>query len=159
MKACVSTGEERIVGTTTGSYGASRSFTATCPGHRQGPRGLLPHSAPRGAIRVARHLIKRDGPHHEGTGDEQLSALKNCEWVADVLGELPPAQREVMGYTADGLDRGEIAGTLGISRKVVRRSLRDARKLLTRLLNPDGEFKQPAAQRHALPGRRPDEQH
>lgn len=71
----------------------------------------------RGNLRITLRLIERAGPHREGTDDEQLAALENREWVEDVLSELPPAQREVMGCIADGLGNEEIADRLGISKR------------------------------------------
>ena len=94
----------------------------------------------RGTGRVAQRLVKR-GPSSlraEGTEDTGLSALENRDWIADVLSELSPSQREVMERIADGLTYEEIAVDLGKSRDVVRRRLCDARARLTQILNPDG---------------------
>ena len=52
-------------------------------------------------------------PHQEGAEDSQLTAWEDEEWVAHVLSALPPAQRQVMELIVKGLDRDEIAETLG----------------------------------------------
>jgi RNA polymerase sigma factor (sigma-70 family) len=97
----------------------------------------------RGPSRVSKRLIERGHvPRHEGADDQRLTAWEDRQWVASILSPLPPAQREVMGYIADGLSREEIAEALGKSRDAVRRNLCDARAHLARLLNPDGGFKQ-----------------
>jgi RNA polymerase sigma factor (sigma-70 family) len=94
--------------------------------------------------RVAARLVERGHVSQcEDAEDEGLGVEANRQWVADVLSELPPAQREVMQLIADGLTHKEIAETLNISGEAVRRRLCDARARLTQLLNPDGEFKQP----------------
>jgi RNA polymerase sigma factor (sigma-70 family) len=94
----------------------------------------------RGNRRVARRLIER-GPaslHREGTEDAELSSLEGHDWVADVLSQLTPAQREVMERIARGLTNEEITADLGKSQDVVRRRLCDARGRLVQILNPDG---------------------
>ena len=97
----------------------------------------------RGTGRVARRLIERGHvPGHEGDEDRQLTAWEDDEWVAAVLSGLPSAQREVMELIVKGLDRDEIAETLGKTREAVRRSLSDARARLSGALNPDGSPKQ-----------------
>jgi RNA polymerase sigma factor (sigma-70 family) len=98
----------------------------------------------RGTRRVARRLIDRGHvPHQEGAEDNRLTAWEDAEWVADVLSCLPRAQREVMECIATGLDRDEIAQTLGKTKEVIRRHLCDARTRLADELHPDGEHKQP----------------
>jgi RNA polymerase sigma factor (sigma-70 family) len=93
----------------------------------------------RGTARVARRLIERGhAPHQEGAEDAGFSAAESEEWIAGVLSELPPSQREVMERIAGGLTYEEIAEDLGRSREVVRRRLCDARARLVRILNPDG---------------------
>jgi RNA polymerase sigma factor (sigma-70 family) len=100
----------------------------------------------RGTSRVARRLIERG---------YQLTAWEDEEWVAYVLSSLPSAQHEVMELTAQGLDRDEIAKTLGKTRETIRRILCDARARLSRELNPAGERRQdPARQRRLQPSRR-----
>lgn len=112
----------------------------------------------RGTARVTRRLIERGHiPPYEGAIDAELSAREGREWIADVLSELSGTQREVMERIADGLTYEEIAEDLGRSREVVRRRLCDARARLVQILNPDGESMQPNLQRHAPPGRRPDD--
>jgi RNA polymerase sigma factor (sigma-70 family) len=75
----------------------------------------------RGTGRVARRLIDRGHvPCQEGAEDSQLTAWEDEEWVAHVLSSLPAAQREVMELIAKGLDRDEIAETLGKTREAIR---------------------------------------
>lgn len=98
----------------------------------------------RGNRRVAQRLIDRGHvPHQEGAEDARLTAWEGDQWVADILGVLPTEQRKVMECIAQGLDREEIAETLGKSRATVRQSLCSARARLAELLNPDGERRQP----------------
>lgn len=97
----------------------------------------------RGIPRVASRLVERGHvPHSEGAVDESLTALDDCDWVADVLSNLPPGQREVMQCIADGLDREEIAKLLGKTPATIRRRICDARARLAQLLSPDGDYKQ-----------------
>ena len=94
----------------------------------------------RGTSRVARRLIER-GPasvRREGAEDPGLSTLEGHGWLADVLSQLTPAQREVMERIARGLTNEEIAEELGRSQDVVRRRLCDARARLVQILNLDG---------------------
>ena len=94
----------------------------------------------RGPGRVARRMIERGSvPIREGAEDSRLTELEDSQWVAAVLAILPPAQREVMECIAAGLDRDEIAETLGKSKEAVRRNLCDARARLAAELHPDGE--------------------
>jgi RNA polymerase sigma factor (sigma-70 family) len=98
----------------------------------------------RGNLRVARRLVERGHvPRQEGLDDRQLTASEDDEWVADVLSALPSAQREVMECIVKGLDREEIAETLGKTRQAVRRNLSDARVRLADVLHPNGGHKQP----------------
>jgi RNA polymerase sigma factor (sigma-70 family) len=97
----------------------------------------------RGTGRIARRLIDWGYvvQQEEGAEDTRLTRLEDDEWVADVLTCLPPAQREVMECIARGLDRNEIAETLGKSKAAIRRLLCDARTRLASELNRDGEHK------------------
>lgn len=98
----------------------------------------------RGPSRVARKLIERGHvPYQEGGEDRQLTAWEDEEWVAHVLSCLPPAQREVMECVAKGLDRDEIAETLGKTKETIRRHLSDARARLARELDPNRDHIQP----------------
>jgi RNA polymerase sigma factor (sigma-70 family) len=99
----------------------------------------------RGPDRMARRLVERGHvPHRDGVEDGRLAELEARAWLADVLGILPPAQRKVMQCIADGIDRAEIAGELGMSKEAVRRNLCDARRRLSAELHPDGEHKHPS---------------
>lgn len=100
----------------------------------------------RGDRRVAQRLIDRGHvPHREGAEDDGLTAWEDDQWVSDVIGVLPPAQRAVMKCIAEGLHRDEIAEELGMSRETIRRHLCDARARLAELLNPDGGPRQPSS--------------
>lgn len=99
----------------------------------------------RGSQRVAQRMIERGHiSHEEGIEDDGLARYEHDTWVADVLRELPRAQREVMLRIAIGLDRKEIAEALGISNDAVRARICDARRLLIKILNRNGTFKQSA---------------
>jgi RNA polymerase sigma-70 factor (ECF subfamily) len=103
----------------------------------------------RGTSRIARRLIERGhAPHQEGAEHSQLTAWEDEEWVAHVLSSLPPAQREVMELIAKGLDRDEIAETLGKTKEAIRQNLCDARARLSRELNADGERRQDPNGKH-----------
>jgi DNA-directed RNA polymerase specialized sigma24 family protein len=98
----------------------------------------------RGNRRVVQRLVDRGHVlREEGVEDGRLAEWEDDQWVAWILSALPPAQREVMQYIAQGLDREGIAEALGITRAAVRRRLCDARAHLAALLNPDGELRQP----------------
>lgn len=121
----------------------------------------------RGPRRVARRLIEQGHIScQEGAEDHQLIAREDEEWVTHVLSSLPTAQREVMELIAQGLDRDEIAETLGKTKEAIRRNICDARARLARELNPVGEHRQdPGIKRRRQPprrtahasGRRPDD--
>lgn len=101
----------------------------------------------RGTSRLTRRLIERGHVSlREGAEDGQLTELEDDEWIANVLSILPPAQRKVMECIARGLDRREIAETLGMSNDAVRRNLCDARARLAAELHPDGQHKHPPSQ-------------
>jgi RNA polymerase sigma factor (sigma-70 family) len=98
----------------------------------------------RGTARVACRLVERGHvTPHEGAEDQRLAAREGHEWTESVLSELTGAQREVMQLVAGGLSHEEIAEAIGKSGDVVRRRLSDARARLVKILNPDGEFRQP----------------
>ena len=94
----------------------------------------------RGTARVAQRLIEcaPSSLREEGAEDTGLSILEGHDWVADVLSQLTPAQREVMERIALGFTYEEIAGDLSKSQDVVRRRLCDARARLVQILNADG---------------------
>lgn len=72
-----------------------------------------------------------------------------------MLSSLPTAQREVMELIAQGLNRDEIAETLGKTKEAIRRNICDARAHLARELNPVGEYRQdPDSKRRQQPPRR-----
>ncbi|MGD0602361.1 MAG: sigma-70 family RNA polymerase sigma factor [Streptosporangiaceae bacterium] len=102
----------------------------------------------RGPERVARRLIERGFiPYEEGVEDSRLTAWEDDEWIAHLLSCLPPAQREVMEYIVRGLDRDEIAETLGKTKEAIRRHLCDARARLVRELHLNDQHEQPPAER------------
>ena len=110
----------------------------------------------RGTPRLARRLIERGhAPRQEGAEDSQLTAWEDDEWVTDVLSVLPPARREVMELIVKGLDRDEIAQTLGKTKQAIRRHLCDARAHLSSELNTNGERRQnPSGEHKQQPPRR-----
>jgi RNA polymerase sigma factor (sigma-70 family) len=110
----------------------------------------------RGTPRLAQRLIERGHvPCQEGAEDSQLTVWEDDEWVADVLSVLPPAQRKVMELIVKGLDRDEIAETLGKTKEAIRRHLCDARARLSRELNANGDRRQnPVGDHKQQPPRR-----
>lgn len=97
----------------------------------------------RGTGRVAERLVERGHVfYQEGAEDSELTRAEDEEWVAHVLSGLPPAQHEVMELIAKGLDRDEIAETLGMTREAVRQNICYARARLSRELNTNGERRQ-----------------
>jgi len=97
----------------------------------------------RGSRRLIQRLVERGDFPAEGAEDRGLTDFEDRDWVADVLSILPPAQREVMECIAAGMDRDEIAATLGKTKEAVRQNLCSARARLAKVLHPDGEYKQP----------------
>jgi RNA polymerase sigma factor (sigma-70 family) len=70
-------------------------------------------------------------PRPAATGGEaELSQREDLEWVAQLLGELPPAQREVMALLVDDHSQVEIAEILGKTPAAVRQNLAAARRSL-----------------------------
>ncbi len=89
-----------------------------------------------------------DDPGHdqdaEGAEDHRLSEWESDRWREDALSLLPPRQRQVMERVGAGFDTKEIAQDLGMSADAVRRSRSDARKSLSKVLRPDGEYRRAA---------------
>ena len=103
----------------------------------------------RGTRRVAQRLIEQGHiSHQEGAEDSQLTACEDEEWIVHMLSGLPPAQREVMELIAKGLDRDDIAETLGKTKEAIRRNLCDARVRLSRELNANGNHRQDPNSEH-----------
>jgi RNA polymerase sigma factor (sigma-70 family) len=106
----------------------------------------------RGPQRVARRLAEKGHwSRQEGAEDPGLTVWEDSQWVDQVLGRLPRAQREVMECIVRDIDPGEIAAVLGKTKEAVRRNLCDARARLRRELNPDGTPKQPAPNKASAP--------
>lgn len=97
-----------------------------------------------GAWKTAYRLIERGHVlQREDAEDERLAELEGCDWLDEVLSQLTPAQREVLQQVADGLNYQEIARAIGKSPEVVRQRMAAARARLTKILAPDGSYRQP----------------
>jgi RNA polymerase sigma-70 factor (ECF subfamily) len=82
--------------------------------------------------------------------DHELNVWEDEQWVAQLLAQLPPTQREVMRCLVDGLTSVEIAELLGKTPEAIRQNARLARKKLLVLLRPGPGvmapvFREPAA--------------
>ena len=90
-----------------------------------------------------------DDPGHdqriERVEDHRLCEWEGGRWLEDVLGRLPPRQREVMKCIGAGLGNKEVARRLGMSDDAVRRNRSDACASLRKILLRDGEYRRPAA--------------
>jgi RNA polymerase sigma-70 factor (ECF subfamily) len=64
----------------------------------------------------------------EAQADPELVAYELQEWFAGVLAQLPPARREALELSAQGLTPSEIAERLGKSPEAVRTALKLGRK-------------------------------
>jgi RNA polymerase sigma factor (sigma-70 family) len=84
----------------------------------------------RGPDRVRHRMAGHAEARQEGAEDADLTIWEDREWVAQVLGSLPPAQREVMAFITDGFTPREIATILGKTPDAVRQNLHAARARL-----------------------------
>jgi RNA polymerase sigma-70 factor (ECF subfamily) len=86
--------------------------------------------------RLARTL---EGGHlcPESSDDHELNVWEDEQWVAQLLAQLPPTQREVMKCLVDGLTSVEIAELLGKTPEAIRQNARLARRKLLVLLRSD----------------------
>jgi RNA polymerase sigma factor (sigma-70 family) len=87
----------------------------------------------RGLSRIRRRLAER-GAVAESVQDRALDAWEDRQWVVQLLGDLPTAQRNVMALVVDGLTTDEIAGLLGKTPAAVRKNLQLARRRLAAAL-------------------------
>jgi len=67
---------------------------------------------------------------HDLKQQNQLTMWEDRQWVTQVLGSLPPRQRETLAYIIDEFSPSEIALLLGRDPAAVRQNLMDARRRL-----------------------------
>lgn len=67
--------------------------------------------------------------------DPELTMWEDRQWVKQLLGSLPPAQRDAMSGIMDDFSPAEIARLLGKNPAAVRQNLRAARRRLTLALS------------------------
>jgi RNA polymerase sigma-70 factor (ECF subfamily) len=82
-------------------------------------------SAGRGDLEV---LVADVGELGAGRADPDLDAYELQEWFAGVLAQLPPARREALELSAEGLTPAEIARRVGKTPEAVRTALKLGRK-------------------------------
>jgi RNA polymerase sigma-70 factor (ECF subfamily) len=82
-------------------------------------------SAGRGDLEV---LVADVGELGPGQADPELDAYELQEWFAGVLAQLPPARREALELSAQGLTPAEIARLVGKTPEAVRTALKLGRK-------------------------------
>ena len=82
-------------------------------------------SAGRGDLEV---LVADVGELSTGRADPDLEAYELQEWFAGVLAQLPPARREALELSAQGLTPAEIAQRVGKTPEAVRTALKLGRK-------------------------------
>lgn len=75
-------------------------------------------------------LVERGAGVADVADDLCLTDLEDREWVAQILAELPPAQRQVMTLAYHGLTPSEISVLIGKNPDTVRQNLRLARAAL-----------------------------
>jgi RNA polymerase sigma-70 factor (ECF subfamily) len=68
--------------------------------------------------------------------DPELSAYETAEWFDGVLAQLPPARREALELSAQGLTPSEIAARVGKSPEAIRTALRLGRRKAVSLWLP-----------------------
>jgi DNA-directed RNA polymerase specialized sigma24 family protein len=93
----------------------------------------------------------------EGGVDTDLSVWEDKQWIEQVIGTLPPAQRDVMRCVMDGLTTAEICDRLGKTDACVRKNLQLARNRLKSHLRQDYEVKQKTAPTSLTPKPRKEE--
>lgn len=99
----------------------------------------------RGNDRTRRQLAEYAEARQDGVEDAGLTVWEDRQWVAQILGALPPAQREVMTFITDGFTPSEVAELLGKTSEAVRQNLCAARARLTvALLDQDDNALRPA---------------
>lgn len=101
----------------------------------------------RGLDRTRGRLMQGAEARRDGADDPGLNVWEDQQWVMQILGSLPPAQREALALVVDGFTPTQIAQMLGKTAEAVRQNLRAARMRLTvDLLDQDQ-----AAQRSSHP--------
>ena len=88
----------------------------------------------RGNDRTRHRLAGLAEARQDGALDPGLTVWEDRQWVDQLLGSLPAAQREVMGFIVDGFAPSEVAALLGKTPEAVRQNLKAARTRLTFLL-------------------------
>jgi RNA polymerase sigma factor (sigma-70 family) len=88
----------------------------------------------RGLDRTRQRLKQGAEARRDGAGDAGLNVWEDRQWVMQILGSLPPAQREVLALVVDGFTPAEIARLLGKTPDAVRQNLCAARARLARAL-------------------------
>jgi DNA-directed RNA polymerase specialized sigma24 family protein len=81
--------------------------------------------------------IKYLPPPSGGYLDGSPNVWEDWQWVAQMLGTLPPAQREVFELVLAELDAKEIADLLGKTPATIRQNLAHARRRLRAILGED----------------------
>ena len=84
----------------------------------------------RGLDRIRQRLQQGCEARRDGAAGAGLSVWEDKQWVIQILGSLPPAQREVLALVVDGLTPAEIALHLGKTAAAVRQNLCAARARL-----------------------------
>ena len=91
----------------------------------------------RGPDRVRRRQIERGDFVREACEDRRLNAWEDWQWVGQMLGSLPPAQRRALTFIIVGFTPTEIARLFGKTPEAVRQSLCEARRRLTTALQQE----------------------
>lgn len=85
----------------------------------------------RGLDRTRGRLKQGAEARRDGACDPGLNVWENRQWVLQILGSLPPAQREALALVVDGFTPTETAQMLGKTADAVRQNLHAARTRLT----------------------------
>jgi RNA polymerase sigma factor (sigma-70 family) len=85
----------------------------------------------RGLDRIRERLKQGAEARRDGEDDAGLNVWEDRQWVTQLLGSLPPAQREVLALVVDGFEPAEIARLLGKTAAAVRQNLHAARARLS----------------------------
>ncbi|GID91756.1 RNA polymerase sigma factor [Amorphoplanes digitatis] len=80
----------------------------------------------------------------EAQADPDLVAYELAEWFAGVLAQLPPARREALELSAEGLTPAEIAGLVGKTPEAVRTALKLGRRQAVEMWRQAPEQRQPS---------------
>ena len=84
----------------------------------------------------------------EGQADPDLVAYELEEWFAGVLAQLPPARREALELSAEGLTPAEIAELVGKTPEAVRTALKLGRRQAVAMWRQAPEQRQPEQRQH-----------